>query len=803
MKKKIFKILFQWLIFSGKTPVSPSLPEPSFHAFDQNIALSMMVNETSPCQGRQDSTIEACISLRGGVSDENADSEATISDNNEQRLEPVDSPSVLLSGMNTSKDVSSASNHTKTNGKGIKPFPPIKEKLKKLFPSLQNSESAAMADDLIGNSFEINNDDDEVTYQSDLMRPGRKIFVVTTAAIPWFTGTAVNPLLRAAYLFRLTKEINENETYFGNDAKQAPARMVTLVIPWLELEEDRLEVYGQKHQFSNSAEQEVYIRNWLRDKAEMPKEADSEVGLQIMFYPARYHPGLKSIFAMGDIPSLIPDSDADVCMLEEPEHLNWFRAPEDGWRKKFNFVVGIIHTNYVEYASSHFSGLWTAPAIRAMSSAMVRAYCHVVIKLSDTLQTFAEEKERTTNVHGVRSDFLKIGRMRANIYNAQKEQSQSRPLKRSRKNICGDNLSPTLSSEKKTTTKTYFIGKILWTKGLDKMLEMESFYKHCKGSYFPIDIFGNGPEEKEIIRAYHGRRKYQKKNSKSSDNNSELSSVDDETGVEILDDKSNDLHEKEEEVESGKENIPFAEHVSRISKQIQSTSKTIKLTTESLELDFPKTIHELRKDPIPATFPGRVDHATLSEYDIFVNPSLSEVLCTTTAEALAMGKFVIIPDHPSNRFFMQFPNTLQYRNKFEFVANLEWALSRQPAPLTPDEQQIFTWEAATKRLVKASAITYREARERQQRGTSKRDERIAWFHNEVGKGALGDALRRILGAAILNDVERDIEDKAELSDANEEEHDDGLRKKFIGSSLATAIQKTLKNGMISSPGINF
>jgi len=48
---------------------------------------------------------------------------------------------------------------------------------------------------------------------------------------------------------------------------------------------------------------------------------------------------------------------------------------------------------------------------------MVRAYCHKVVKLSDALQTYAPEKEATTNVHGVRSDFLNEGLRRAEQLN--------------------------------------------------------------------------------------------------------------------------------------------------------------------------------------------------------------------------------------------------------------------------------------------------------------------------------------------------------------------------------------------------
>lgn len=80
------------------------------------------------------------------------------------------------------------------------------------------------------------------------------------------------------------------------------------------------------------------------------------------------------------------------------------------------------------------------------------------------------------------------------------------------------------------------------------------------------------------------------------------------------------------------------------------------------------------------------------------------MVCTTTAEALAMGKIVICANHPSNEFFQQFPNCRIYNDESEFVKLTLGASSDEPTPMTDDLLRKLSWEAATERLIKAAKL---------------------------------------------------------------------------------------------------
>jgi hypothetical protein len=119
-------------------------------------------------------------------------------------------------------------------------------------------------------------DGDLPTVESDL-RPSqetgcRNFCVVTTASIPWMTGTAVNPLLRAAHLSKMNREYADGVS------------TVTLVIPWLESPQDRVQIYGDAWEKKTREDQDAYIRTWLAERAGLPLEADlSQGGIQIQY----------------------------------------------------------------------------------------------------------------------------------------------------------------------------------------------------------------------------------------------------------------------------------------------------------------------------------------------------------------------------------------------------------------------------------------------------------------------------------------------------------------------------------------
>lgn len=103
--------------------------------------------------------------------------------------------------------------------------------------------------------------------------------------------------------------------------------------------------------------------------------------------------------------------------------------------------------------------------------------------------------------------------------------------------------------------------------------------------------------------------------------------------------------------------------------------------------------------------PGR-DHADplFHDYKVFINPSTSDVVCTTSAEALAMGKIVVCANHPSNDFFKQFPNCRTYEDGEGFVKATQKALTEEPIPLTDSQRHELSWDAATKRFLRAAEL---------------------------------------------------------------------------------------------------
>lgn len=404
--------------------------------------------------------------------------------------------------------------------------------------------------------------------RSTLKEGGRNVAIVTTAALPWMTGTAVNPLLRAAYL------AHEEEKRGEKGSK------VTLVIPWLALA-DQARVYPNNLTFSSPAEQEKYVRAWVE------KRTGFDCNFKVTFYPGRYASEKGSILPVGDPTKYIPDSEADVAVLEEPEHLNWYHHGTR-WTDKFNHVVGVMHTNYIDYARREENGALKEIAVGTLNQIVTRLHCDKIVKLSDAVQPLP--RQTTQFVHGVPDSFLAVGEKKSH---------------------------PAQEGQPRFSRGAYFIGKAVWAKGYTELLDLMGQHTQREGKDKPpiIDCYGNGEDLQEVAAASVAKR-------------------------------------------------------------------------------------------LPLSFLGAKDHLddSMHEYKVFINPSRSDVVATTTAEALAMGKWAIVQEHPSNTYFSSFSNCLVYKTPGEFSHHLDYALEHDPSPMSSEERKRLTWEDATQRFLDVAEL---------------------------------------------------------------------------------------------------
>lgn len=126
--------------------------------------------------------------------------------------------------------------------------------------------------------------------------------VVTTASLPWQTGTAINPLLRAAYLAHKTKcqvsfvrlrlrktgdtlyiEIREPRLSVRGTLTVHCGRceQVTLVIPWLSVDEQK-KIFPKNLSFETPGEQAKWVKDWVLQRCGF------EASFDILFYPGEH-----------------------------------------------------------------------------------------------------------------------------------------------------------------------------------------------------------------------------------------------------------------------------------------------------------------------------------------------------------------------------------------------------------------------------------------------------------------------------------------------------------------------------------
>jgi digalactosyldiacylglycerol synthase len=107
---------------------------------------------------------------------------------------------------------------------------------------------------------------------------------------------------------------------------------------------------------------------------------------------------------------------------------------------------------------------------------MCRSHCHRLIKLSGTLGEYAPEKELVENTHGVRGAFLDAGEeLRKKLMSPEGE------------------TDPVFSPSAEPSV--YFIGKMLWSKGIGSLMELLKYAEETAGIQLKVDMYGGGPDK--------------------------------------------------------------------------------------------------------------------------------------------------------------------------------------------------------------------------------------------------------------------------------------------------------------------
>ncbi|MDQ5920960.1 MAG: digalactosyldiacylglycerol synthase [Pseudomonadota bacterium] len=199
----------------------------------------------------------------------------------------------------------------------------------------------------------------------------KKISIVTTACVPWLTGTSINPLYRAIALSEL-------------------GFIVTLYVPYVK-KSDQPNIFN--HIFTVS-EQKKYLETHFLKKSGIK---------EVCFYPAKCHlyDGKPSLFPDIRIDKLM--NHTDIIILEEPEHLLWLN-PLQNFKSKANKVIGIIHTNYLSYLKYSNSN-FLAWIIKYYSRILLRMKCSKIIHLSQVTKELFPKGD-VIPLNGVRDNFF-------------------------------------------------------------------------------------------------------------------------------------------------------------------------------------------------------------------------------------------------------------------------------------------------------------------------------------------------------------------------------------------------------------